>query len=144
VLSEKEIDSRYEIFIEGYVKTITIEGQMTALIGKTQILPAALRYQTEVANSISALKAAGVASSDQDALLKEISTLAGDLKKKLDALTHVLDHHAAGDSLSHATYARDKVLVAMADVRKDADKLEAIVADDLWPLPTYREMLFIK
>lgn len=144
VLTEKEIHSRYEIFLEGYVKTITIEGQMTALIGKTQILPAALRYQAEVAQSIAALKAAGGSSTEQEAFLKEIASATSDLKRKLDALAHVLDHHAAGDTLAHATYARDKILLAMADVRKDADKLELMVADDLWPLPTYREMLFIK
>jgi len=57
---------------------------------------------------------------------------------------HATDHIGGGDALSHSKHSRDSILPAMKAVRDLADKLETIVADDLWPLPTYREMLFIK
>jgi glutamine synthetase len=53
-------------------------------------------------------------------------------------------HHPAGDPLAHAKHARDAIVPAMSQVRTAADRLEGLVADDLWPLPTYRELLFIK
>ena len=145
VFTEREIHSRYEILLEGYKKTINIEAQLTAQIAKKQILPAALRYQTQVAASIAALKGAGVdAPASQVALLNDLTSTISDLQVKIDALTHVADHHADGDSLAHAKYSRDVIIPAMNAAREAADKLESIVADDLWPLPTYQEMLFIK
>ncbi len=145
VFSEREIHSRYEILLESYKKTINIEAQLTAQIAKKQILPSCLRYQTEIANSISALKSAGVeAPASEIAFLKEISSLIGELQARSSELAHIADHHADGDSLAHAKYSRDVIIPAMAAVREVADKLELIVADDLWPLPTYQEMLFIK
>jgi glutamine synthetase len=60
------------------------------------------------------------------------------------ALVHATEHHATGDVLAHAKYSRDTIIPAMNAVRVLGDKLETMVADDLWPLPTYREMLFIK
>ena len=147
VLSEREIHSRYEIYLENYKKTINIEAQMTALIGKTMILPAAIRYQTEVATSIAAAKSAGVNIGnlgEQEQQLSDLSKTINDLEKKLAALVHATEHHAEGDAMAHAKYFKEHVIPAMEEVRKLGDKLETIVADDLWPLPTYREMLFIK
>jgi len=145
VLSEREVHSRFEIYLENYKKTINIEAQMTALIAKTMILPAAIRYQTEVATSISAAKGAGAANlGEQEGVLKDLSTTISDLQKKATALVAAADHHASGDTLAHAKYAKETIIPAMLAVRQLGDKLETIVADDLWPLPTYREMLFIK
>jgi glutamine synthetase len=144
VYSEKELASRFVILAEIYTKTVTIEANLTALIAKTQILPAAIRYQTEVAKSVNAAKTAGVDVSGQFEELKTLSGLIGDLQKGIAKLDKALHHHAEGDAYAHAKNARDHVLTAMAEVRKPADKLESIVADDLWPLPTYREMLFIR
>jgi glutamine synthetase len=144
VLSERELHSRYEINLENYKKTVNIEAQLTASIAKTQILPAAIRYQTEVASSVAALKSAGAASPEQEAMLKELSGSITELTKKIEALTHAIDHTADGDTLSHAKHSKEAIIPAMLGVRGVADKLETMVADDLWPLPTYREMLFIK
>ena len=144
VLSEGEVHARYEIFLEAYVKTINIESQLTSLIGKSQILPAAIRYQGEIAASINATKMAGVTVGEQEAMLKDLAATIGELEKKIAALVKVSEHHAEGDTLSHAKYSRDAIIPAMNAVRVLGDKLETIVADDLWPLPTYREMLFIK
>jgi glutamine synthetase len=144
VYSERELHSRFAILCEHYVKTVSVEGRLTAFMARTMILPAALRYQTEVAQSLAALKSAGVENGMQVDMLKTLTASIGDLQKATAALDAALAHSAEGDHLSHARYARDHVLTTMAAVRTLGDKLESIVADDLWPLPTYREMLFIK
>ena len=147
VLNAKELHSRYEIYLENYIKTVGIEAQMTALIARTIIQPAAIKYQQEVASSITAAKAAGISAksmSEQEAFLQELSGAISDLQKKTADLAKTAEHHAAGDTLAHAKYSRDKIIPAMNAVRALGDKLETMVSDDLWPLPTYREMLFIK
>ncbi len=144
VLTEKELHSRYEIFSEKYVKEITIEANMMVHMAKTMILPAAMRYQGEVAESLNAAKAAGV---DISAQLDELKVLASTIAKfqtTTKALEAAVNHHAAGDTYSHAKYMKEKVVSVMEDLRMLGDTLETLVADDLWPLPTYREMLFIK
>ena len=145
VFSEREIHSRYEILLEGYIKTINIESQLTSQIAHRQILPASLKYQAVVADSIGKLKAAGgKVPTSQTNLLDEISGTIEQLQAALSALGDVADEHVTGDTLAHAKYSHDKVIPAMAAVRTAADKLETIVSADLWPLPTYQEMLFIK
>jgi glutamine synthetase len=147
VLNERELHSRYEIYLENYKKTINIEAQLTASMAKTMILPAAIRYQGEVAHSLAAAKAAGInvgALGEQEQLLSDLAKTISDLQKKVAALVHATEHGADGDALAHAKHSKDGIIPAMNAVRALADKLETIVADDLWPLPTYREMLFIK
>ena len=106
------------------------------------ILPAAIRYQTEIAESVAALKAAGVAT--DGALLNQLSDLVNGLQTSVSGLEAVMSHHGAENSLEESKYFRSNVLPAMLKVREVADALEGVVADDLWPLPTYQEMLFIK
>lgn len=144
VYSDKELHSRINILSEHYIKTVTIEGKLTAMMARTMILPASLRYQAEVAEAVNGAKTAGVDSSAQQELLRNLSATIGEFLKATGHLDHCLAHHAEGDLLSHCKYARDSVLSAMGAVRTLGDKLETLVADDLWPLPTYREMLFIK
>jgi glutamine synthetase len=97
-----------------------------------------------VADSINAAKTAGIEVGGQLEELKSLSATIADLQKGIAKLDNVLHHHPEGDAYAHAKAARDQILPAMLDVRKAADKLETVVADDLWPLPTYREMLFIR
>lgn len=144
VYSERELQSRYVILSENYVKTLNIEGQLTSMMARTMILPAALRYQAEVAVAVNATKAAGVDNHGQVDLLRHLTGTINDFQTAIAKLDNSLAHHADGDVCAHARYARDFVLPAMNTVRSLGDKLETIVADDLWPLPTYREMLFIK
>jgi glutamine synthetase len=144
VYSKRELESRFNILCEQYVKTINVEARLTLLMGKTMILPACLRYQAEVANAVNATKAAGVDCAAQLGLLKVLTAEITDLQGVLHTLDHVFNHHAEGDVCDHAKYARDKVIPAMNAVREAADKLETLVADDLWPIPTYREMLFLR
>ncbi len=144
VYTERELHSRFHIFSEGYVKTLNIEAQLMAQMGARMILPAAIRYQADLATAVNATKAAGVDNSAQTDLLKSLTATVSDFQKCLAKLEKALAHHVAGDAYEHAKYMRDKVLPLMNDTRKLADSLETVVADDYWPLPTYREMLFIK
>ena len=145
VYSERELQSRSMILCENYIKTVTIEARCASLMAKTMILPAALRYQSEVAGSIQALQGAGTkVPARQTELLNRLSTAIDGLQAACDKLDHALAHHSEGDALAHTVYIRDHIITAMSDLRKQGDNLESMVADDLWPLPTYREMLFIK
>ena len=144
VLNERELHARYEVMLEQYNKVVNIEGQLTSMMARTMLLPAALRYQAEVAQAVTATKAAGVDNSAQVDLLKSLTATISDFQSAIGSLDKALGHHADGDLYAHAKYMRDGVLPAMNNVRTLGDKLETVVADDHWPLPTYREMLFIK
>ena len=145
VFSEREIHSRYEILLENYVKTINIESQLTSQIAHRQILPAALKFQGVVADTITKVKAAGgKVQTSQIGLLDEVGSTIEQLQTALASLTEVDEEHVTGDTMTHAKYSHSKVLPAMAAVRAAADKLETMVSAELWPLPTYQEMLFIK
>ncbi|MFM7097834.1 MAG: glutamine synthetase III [Gemmataceae bacterium] len=144
VYTEKELQSRFVILCENYVKTVKIEGKTAVLMAKGMILPAAIRYQGEVANSVNATKAAGVDNSAQLEVLKNLTSTITDFQKALGHLEKALGEHPSGDEHAHATHARDHILGNIVKLRAISDKLETLVADDHWPLPTYREMLFIK
>jgi glutamine synthetase len=141
VFNHREMHSRYEIGLEQYAMTVWVEARLTLEIGSTQILPAAVRYQTEVATNLGMLKAAGV---DADpSALDQVTGPLTELRAALIALKNAIEADAGETTLAEAEHARDALLPAMAEVRSAADTLEGIVADDLWPLPTYQEMLFI-
>ncbi len=141
VFSEHEAHSRFEIGAEQYVLAVAVEANLTLEIGTTTILPAATRYQTELAQNVVALTAAGI---EPDASgLETISAHITALRAGLADLTTVIAHEHPDDLLEAATFMRDSVIPAMASVRTAADTLETLVADDLWPLPTYQEMLYI-
>jgi glutamine synthetase len=132
VLSERELESRYEVLVEQYATRLNIEAETAASIARTMIVPATVRHLAE-------LKAAGA-----EVLIGEVEPLLDELVTTLRALEELNAHSGALDSLEHAKFMRDKIIPAMDAVRSVADKLERIVADDLWPLPKYSEMLFIK
>ncbi len=144
VYTAKELESRFNILSEAYVKTLNIEANTAAMMAKTMILPAALRYQKEVGESIAAGKAAGAANPAGVETLGNLVSAVNDLQLGIAKLEKAQAHHAEGTPYDHAKHMRSAVFPALESVRTAADKLEAIVADDLWPLPTYREMLFIK
>jgi glutamine synthetase len=137
VLSERELESRYEIYVEQYCKTVKVEANLTKEIARTMIFPAAIRYQNELASTCANLKAVGY-TFDTNTLDKVTA-----LVKELQDSTAKLAEASAG-GCEDMRECVEEVLPAMLAVRKAADQLEAIVADDLWPLPTYQEMLFIK
>jgi len=143
VLNKVEVESREHIFLEKYNKQVLIEAETAIVIAKTQILPAAIRHQTELAEVVAATEAADVDAGDSRAALEEYAGLVSQLRKAIGKLDHSTAGHAA-DIHKHAEHIRDHVRPAMAELRAVADELEARIPRDLWPLPGYREMLTIK
>ncbi|KIQ13804.1 glutamine synthetase [Rhodococcus sp. Leaf7] len=141
VFNSREMHSRYEIGLEQYALTIGVEARLTLEMGTTIVLPAAVRYQTEVAQNLAALKAVGV--EIDMAPLDAVSEPLAALRAGLATLKAALAADTGHDALGEATHAKEALLPAMAAVRAAADTLEEVVADDLWPLPTYQEMLFV-
>ena len=142
VLSKRETESRMDIYLEQYVKSISSESRLVVEIANTMILPAANRYQGELAATCANLKAAGY--TPHSGTLEKVTSLVQKLHESIADLEKTIGHHGDGGLLSEAKHYCCKVVPAMLAVRKVADELESIVADDLWPLPTYQEMLFIK
>jgi glutamine synthetase len=132
VLSKRELESRYEVNVEQYTTKVNIEAETAASIARTLLLPASLRHLAQ-------LKEAGV-----EGLIAETQALVDELVGAIKELEAVNANHPDAEGIAHAEYMRDKVIPAMNSTRAAADKLERIVADDLWPLPKYSEMLFIK
>ncbi|ABY95306.1 MULTISPECIES: glutamine synthetase III [Thermoanaerobacter] len=146
VLSKVELESRYEISLENYIKTINIEALTMLDIAKRQILPAVITFATKIAESINSVKATGLNAdiSAQTELLEEVSTLMSEFKKNISELENAVNEasNMNGDSYSKACYYRDVVFAKMGILREIGDKLETIVDAELWPLPTYADMLF--
>jgi glutamine synthetase len=147
VLSEEEVSSRHTIMLENYIKTINIEALTASSIARQQLLPAALKYQHQLAETVNATKAASKKASAAAAEkgLEEVSALTAALQEAVEELDKARAgaDSANGDHSKHAKYYRDKVVTAMVTVREAADALELLVDDQLWPLPKYREMLFV-
>jgi glutamine synthetase len=143
VLNARELHARYEVMLETYNKTVNIEGQLMVLLAHRYLLPAALAYQHAVAQSVTAVKAAGGTSKEGKKLLTQVTGLTDTFKRRTDTLAHALAH-AGGSAETQATYMRDTVIPAMTALRDTGDALEGVVPHGGWPLPTYREMLFIK
>jgi glutamine synthetase len=143
ILTGRELHARYEVFLENYNKTINVEGQLMVLMANRYILPAALGYQTKIGQSVAAVKAAGGASVQGKKLLTEYTKLVDRFKSQTNGLALLLDHNG-GSPEKHAKYMRDKVVPAMAALREVGDAIEVLTPHETWPLPTYREMLFVK
>jgi glutamine synthetase len=143
VLNARELHARYEVNVETYNKTINVEAQLMVLMANRYILPAALEYQRAVAASVTAVKQAGGTSREGKKLLTKLVKQVDQFKAQTDVLAGLLDH-AAPSAEKHAKFMRDKVVPAMARLRELGDTIELQVPHSTWPLPTYREMLFIK
>src|SRR3954466_5567510 len=144
VLNDRELRARFDVALEQYNKTVNIEAQLMVLMANRYILPAAYRYQTQVAESVSAVKAAGGLAKETRRSLDNVVSLTENFKKTVDKLQSLLEHEGNGDAAKHAKYFRDKVIPTMTTLREVGDNLECVVPHDLWPLPTYREMLFVR
>jgi glutamine synthetase len=143
VLSKKEVEAREHIHLEKYIKQVHIEGETAALMAQTQVLPAAMRHQTELAETVAATEAADVEAGEARMQLEEYVKLVNKFRVAIRKLDAALGHDG-GDVHAHAEHMRDKVRPAMGEVRKFADELETRMPRDLWPMPTYREMLTIR
>jgi glutamine synthetase len=137
VLTARELEARQEVMLDQYFKSVNIEGETTEWIAQTQILPAVLRYLRE-------LSSIGVSSTAIQRTTQELSQNADELITALDAL-RVQNAELGGETVHEKSHHMlQNVVPAMNSVRKAADKLERLTAHDHWPLPSYREMLFVK
>jgi glutamine synthetase len=137
VLSERELEARFEVLAEQYATLVNIEGETAATIARTQLLPAAVRH-------LAMLRAAGDGITTLESLAGEVGEMIEELTFAIRKLEEVNDHPEELEGIALAKYIRDSVIPAMDGVREVADRLERIVAEDLWPLPRYSEILFIK
>ncbi len=151
VLSEEEIESRYNVRLERYVKAIDIEAKTLAMMIRTMVLPAAMRYQSEIAESYSKLlqasKGIKLSASAKAKQAKQLETFAngiGELIAKTEALEKLIEelHHTKGGVEGHAKYCAETLIPAMNAVRKVADELEGHLDKSLYPMPSYLELLF--
>jgi glutamine synthetase len=142
ILTARELQSRKEIAYEQYIKSVNVEANTVVEMAKTIIYPAAMRYQGQLADTASKLKSAGL--EPDTSILQTVTGLTKDLLNGVKKVEEALLHQSNGTIEAHAAHFKDAVLPAMLEVRAAADALEGLIADDLWPLPTYQEMLFIK
>ena len=133
VLSRRELESRHEVFLEQYVTKLNIESETQASIARTMLLPAAARHLALLLEA-----QLGELAGETSDLIAEFT----EAIKKLEASN--LAENQPAELEAHAEFMRDSVVPAMDEVRGAADRLEKVVADDLWPLPKYSEILFIK
>jgi glutamine synthetase len=145
VLSKEELQARMEVLLEAYSMQINIEAETMLNIAKTQILPAAAEYTQRLGNAACSVKNAGIDNSIQADMLEKVCKLMKSVNTGIDKLEKaVSDSKEIDDVTKQAESYRAKVIPAMMELRKPADELETIVDADIWPLPSYAEMLFLR
>jgi glutamine synthetase len=141
VLTKPEMDSRYHIFLERYVKDVEIEALTMIQMAKTLYLPAVLQQQSLIADAVAAVENIGVPAADQIEDVKEFVAQVGTLKRAIVTLEKEAAH-VDPDLYKHAVHMRSKVRPVMGQLRTIVDEFETKTAAELWPVPTYRELLF--
>ena len=143
VFTRAELQSRADIQYETYAKVINIEAKSMIDIASKQLIPVVIKYTKELADTVIAVKNCGVDASVQEDILKETSELLAEAKA---ALVKLMDLDAKGAKLSNcekqAKFFKDEVVPAMEALRNPIDKLEMIVEKDLWPMPSYGDLIF--
>ncbi|MEM8723204.1 MAG: glutamine synthetase III [Cyanobacteria bacterium P01_G01_bin.39] len=142
VLSPTELESRFEVYSEQYILSIEVEAKLVIDMAKTTIYPAAMRHLADIAATVAGLEEMGIDLNKDN--IKTVAELTNSMMSKVSKLSSALEKEDFGSVEEHMKYSADSLRSLMDDVRADVDSLEAEVADDLWPLPTYQEMLFIK
>ena len=158
ILSKEELRARQDIYLEQYTKTIHTEANLAVSMARTLIYPASMRYQSELAKNTSRLLACGITANNK--LLPEITAQISALDAAIRTLQTAIStdpvnakereiaaknlHNSFNIQLAEAKHCRNVILPPMQELRNSADALEIIVAEDLWPLPTYQNMLFVK
>lgn len=142
VLSPTELESRFEVYAEQYILSIEVEAKLVIDMAKTAIYPTAMRHLADIATTVAGLEEMGINLNPDN--IKTVAKLTNSLTDKVSKLSSALAKEDFGAVKEHMQYSATTLRSLMDDVRADVDALEAEVADDLWPLPTYQEMLFIK
>jgi len=142
VLSPKELESRFEVYAEQYLLSLEVEAKLVVNMAKTIVYPTAMKYLSQLMNTLSSLKDIGL--EGDLTIVKQISTLTNEMMVQVQKLQDAISVHDFESTEAKLQYFAKTVRALMDEVRKYADALEAEIADELWPLPTYQEMLFIK
>ncbi|MEE0944003.1 MAG: glutamine synthetase III [Clostridia bacterium] len=142
VFTEIEVESRYEILVESYIKTINIEALTTLEMAKQEILPSCLSYTDSVVSSVAMKEGIGIKAPATKKLAEKLSDGVEKLITAIDALDSIISNIPQTADIDTAIYYKDTVLPAMAKVREIADGMESIVARDYWPFPTYTDLLY--
>ncbi|UCD75011.1 MAG: hypothetical protein JSV91_14635, partial [Phycisphaerales bacterium] len=140
VLSNRELKARVEVFLEIYNTLVAIEARTMISMLNTHVLPASLRFQTELAQTVAATQATGLTCDETVDQLETLISMVQQLREATEALAEA-GSDAPGDLERHARHMREAVIPAMDRARQVSDRLEAIIPADLWSLPTYEEML---
>ncbi|MDH5612472.1 MAG: glutamine synthetase III [Gammaproteobacteria bacterium] len=142
VLSPVELESRYEVYAEQYILSIEVEAKLVVEMATTAIYPAAISYLFELTGASSSMAEMGI--KIENSVAKSIAAEANAMMAGVDKLNAALAQHDFSNTEKHMQHCAKVLRSLMDEVRSHADTLETLVADELWPLPKYREMLFIK
>ena len=142
VLSPVELESRFDVYAEQYILAIEVEAKLVLRIARTQIYPAVMTYLERLSRSLRDQQELGLP--PERSLAAAVASSNGALIRCCAELEAAISGHHGGDVHSHLRHCADVLLPLMTAVREAADALEAIVDDDLWPLPTYQDMLFMR
>ena len=142
VFSPKELESRFEVYAEQYILSIEVEAKLVVDMAKTLIYPAAVKYVTELSAALSGFKELGLNFNLK--IAKKSGELTNEIVDLTDRLADALEKEEFGSTEEHMQYFAKTIRPLMDEIRECADTLEGELADELWPLPKYQEMLFIK
>lgn len=143
VLSATELESRAEIFAEKYITEVCIEARQMIGMSRTMILPAAIKHQTRLANAVNSSEQAGIDCTQLRDSLDAFAHIVGDFQQQFEQLESTLDLPEL-KPLKQCVYCRESVISAMAELRELGDELERHIAADLWPMPSYQELLTLR
>jgi glutamine synthetase len=148
VFNTRELEARYEIMQENYVKKIDIEAKVIGQLAISHVIPAALNYQQKLSNNVASLKSLGLPKTTYEAQLKfiqEVSKYVKHIRESVEKMIAESDKaHHIEDTHKRALSFCNKVKPLFDEIRRSSDALEFIIEDELWKLPKYRELLFIK
>jgi len=148
IFSEREMDARHEIMLEEYVKKVQIEARILGYLATNHVLPAAIEYQNKLIHNVRGLKELGIGDSSYKAQANLLSVISGHIQEINDKVEAMIEArkkaNEEADTHKRANMYCDSVKPFFDDIRYHSDKLELIVQDSLWPLPKYRELLFLR
>ncbi len=142
VFTEVEVESRFEILVDSYIKTLHIEALTTLEMAKQEILPACIAYTDKIVKSVNMKKEIGIDAPAETVLAKRLSEGCENMINSIDAMDAVMAVIPNGDPLQVAHYYKDEILSAMDDLRQISDDMETIVGKKYWPMPTYTDLLY--
>ncbi len=148
IMNEREIDARYEILLESFIKKIQIESRVLADLANTSVIPAAISFQYKLTQFAIAMKELGLSENNYKVAIDAIKEASEYINTIKAAVYKMVDERRIANAMdSHEQCAvaySEKVKAYFDTIREASDKLERIIEDNLWPLPKYRELLFVK